>query len=196
MRPEEYLGLQWKDVELEKGTVTVQRTLVWRRKGGGWYFSEPKTARSRRTIPLPVSLVQRMREHRRKQAEQRLKASPKYHNNDLVFATAEGSPLMPRNLLSRHFKPTLKRAELPNSIRLYDLRHSCATLLLAAGENPKVVSERLGHAGITMTLDVYSHVLPSMQQAAAERLERLLFTEADTPLTHQTATGNPKAARI
>ena len=76
MRPEEYLGLQWKDVELEKGTVTVQRTLVWRHKGGGWYFSEPKTARSRRTIPLPASIVQSVREHRRKQAEQRLKVGP------------------------------------------------------------------------------------------------------------------------
>jgi hypothetical protein len=92
---------------------------------------------------------------------------------------------MPRNLLSRHFKPILEWAELPKTIRLYDLRHSCATLLLAAGENPKVVSERLVHAGIAMTLDVYSHVLSSMQQAAAERLERLLFAEADTPLTHQ-----------
>jgi integrase len=180
MRPEEYLGLQWKDVEVEKGTVTVQRTLIWRRKGGGWYFSEPKTSRSRRTIPLPASIVQSIREHRRRQAEQRLKAGPKYQNNDLVFATAEGSPLMPRNLLSRHFKPTLKRAELPKSIRLYDLRHSCATLLLAAGENPKVVSERLGHSGIAMTLDVYSHVLPSMQQAAAEKLEKMLFTKNGT----------------
>src|SRR5215216_4760731 len=172
----------------------VQRTLVWRRKDGGWYFAEPKTARSRRTIPLPSSLVRGMREHRRRQAEQRLKAGPKYQNHDLVFATAEGSPLMPRNLLSRHFKPTLKRAELPASIRLYDLRHSCATLLLSAGENPKVVSERLGHASVAMTLDVYSHVLPTMQQAAADRLERLLFTGTDTLLTHQIEKGNSKAA--
>jgi integrase len=194
MRPEEYLGLQWKDVELDKGTVMVQRTLVWRRKGGGWYFAEPKTARSRRTIPVPASLVRGMREHRRRQAEQRLKTGPKYQHHDLVFATAEGSPLMPRNLLSRHFKPTLKRAELPGSIRLYDLRHTCATLLLSAGENPKVVSERLGHASVAMTLDVYSHVLPTMQQAAADRLERLLFTETDTPLTHQIEKGNSKAA--
>jgi len=98
----------------------------------------------------------------------------------LVFATDEGGPLIPRNLLSRHFKPTLKRAGLTESIRLYDLRHSCATLLLAAGENPKIVSERLGHAGIAMTLDVYSHVLPSMQQAAADKLESLLFARTGT----------------
>jgi integrase len=171
MRPEEYLGLQWKDVDLEKGTLVVQHTLIWRRKGGGWYFSEPKTSRSRRTIPLPTSVSVNLREHKRHQAEQRLRTGPKYQNNDLVFATAEGGPLMPRNLLSRHFKPILKVAGLPKKVRLYDLRHSCATLLLASGENPKVVSERLGHAGIAMTLDVYSHVLPSMQQAAAEKLE-------------------------
>jgi integrase len=82
---------------------------------------------------------------------------------------------MPRNLKRRHFRPILKAAKLPDDFRLYDLRHSCATLLLAAGENPKVVSERLGHASITLTLDVYSHVLPTMQQAAAERLESLLY---------------------
>jgi integrase len=82
---------------------------------------------------------------------------------------------MLRNILRRHFKPILERAKLPSSIRLSDLRHSCATLLLAANEHLKVVSERLGHASITLTLDTYSHVLPSMQQAATEKLERILF---------------------
>jgi integrase len=175
MRPEEYLGLQWKDVDLEKGISTVQRALVWNRKGGGWTFTQPKTARSRRNIPLPISVVRALVAHRRKQAEERLKAGAEYQNNDLVFATIDGTPLMMRNLLRRHFKPILKRAKLPDNIRLYDLRHSCATLLLAANEHPKVVSERLGHASITLTLDTYSHVLPSMQQAASEKLENLLI---------------------
>jgi integrase len=175
MRPEEYLGLQWKDVDLVKGIATVQRALVWNRKGGGWSFTQPKTARSRRNIPLPSSVMSALVAHKRKQAEERLKAGPEYQNHDLVFATIEGTPLMMRNLLRRHFKPIVKRAELPGNMRLYDLRHSCATLLLAANEHPKVVSERLGHASITLTLDTYSHVLPSMQQAASEKLERLLF---------------------
>jgi integrase len=175
MRPEEYLGLQWKDVDLDKGVVTVRRALVWRATGGGWYFGEPKTARSRRSIPLPASTLRSLIEHRRKQAEERLKAGAGYKQHDLVFATPEGSPLMPRNLKRRHFRPILKAAKLPEDFRLYDLRHSCATLLLAAGENPKVVSERLGHATITLTLDVYSHVLPTMQQAASEKLEKMLF---------------------
>jgi integrase len=98
-----------------------------------------------------------------------------YQHYDLVFAALEDTPLMIRNLVRRHFKPTLTRANLPASIRLYDLRHSCATLLLSAGENKKVVSERLGHAGVTLTLDVYSHVLPTMQEAASVKLGAILF---------------------
>jgi integrase len=176
MRPEEYLGLQWKDLELERGTVTVRRALVWREKGG-WYFGEPKTARSRRSIPLPTSTVRALADHRRKQGEERLKLGPDYQQHDLVFATPEGGPLAPRNLKRRHFRPILERAKLPTDFRLYDLRHSCATLLLAAGEHPKIVSERLGHATVTLTLDVYSHVLPTMQEAATEKLERMLFAQ-------------------
>jgi integrase len=175
MRPEEYLGLQWKDIDLRNGVATVQRTLCWHRKGGGWSFGEPKTARSRRSMPLPSSLVQALAVHKRAQAEERLKAGAAYATQDLVFATSAGGPLMPQNFFRRHFRPILKRAGLPDSIRLYDLRHSCATLLLSANENPKVVSERLGHASIVLTLDTYSHVLPSMQQAASDKLERILF---------------------
>ncbi len=175
MRPEEYLGLKWSDVDLETGTAVVRRALI-RRSGGGWYFGEPKTSRSRRTIPLPTTLVQMLLAHRRKQMETRLKAGVAYQNNDLVFATGEGTPHNSRNLAQRHFLAILKSAELPINFRLYDLRHSCATLLLVAGENPKVVAERLGHASVVLTLDTYSHVLPSMQQAATEKLEKMLFT--------------------
>ena len=174
MRPEEYLALKWSDLDIHAGTATVRRTLIWR-KGGGWYFGEPKTSRSRRTIPIPRSLVGELADHRRKQAESRLKKGADYQNNDLVFASGEGTPILLRNLVRRHFQPLLTRAELSPSLRLYDLRHSCATLLLSAGENPKVVSERLGHASIVLTLDTYSHVLPSMQQAATEKLERILY---------------------
>jgi integrase len=109
-----------------------------------------------------------------------LKVGAAYQNHDLVFASLEGTPIMMRNLLRRHFKPILKRAKISQNVRLYDLRHSCATLLLAANEHPKIVSERLGHANITLTLDTYSHVLPSMQQAASEKLESLLFTKTGT----------------
>lgn len=159
----------------------MQRSLIWRSyQSGDWYFGEPKTPRSRRRIPLPASVVRALVEHRRRQAEERLKAGAEYRNLDLVFATGEGQPLIRLNVIHKHFKPILKRAKLSETLRLYDLRHTCATLLLAANENPKVVSERLGHASITLTLDVYSHVLPDMQQGASEKLESILFKQTGT----------------
>jgi integrase len=87
---------------------------------------------------------------------------------------------MIRNLVRRHFNPTITRAKLPASIRLYDLRHSCAALLLMTDENPKVVSERLGHSTIVLTLDTYSHVLPTMQQGATTRLEKMLYNKGSS----------------
>lgn len=174
MRPGEYMGLRWSDVDLDKGTVVVRRALVFE-KGGKTHFDEPKTDRGRRTIPLPPSVTRTLIEHRRLQAAEKLKAGASYENQDMVFATPTGESLNLRNVVNRHFKPILEVAKLPKTIRLYDLRHSCATLLLSQGEHPKVVSERLGHASITLTLDTYSHVLPTMQQQAAERLETVLF---------------------
>lgn len=173
-RPEEYLSLQWKDVDLEKGTAIIRRALITHRKGGGWHFSEPKTKQSRRTIPLPVSTVKELRNHRRQQLEAKLKLGTAWNDFDLVFASEVGTPLNPPNV-TRAFKKALERAGIRTSIRLYDLRHTTATLLLQAGVNPKIVSERLGHSTIVLTLDVYSHVLPSMQEAATEHLEGLIF---------------------
>lgn len=181
LRPSEYLDLKWSDVDLEKGLVTVQRSLIWRSyKSGDWYFGEPKTPRSRRRIPLPDSVVRALIQHKRRQAEERLKEGAAYKNLDLIFATSEGQPLIRLNVIQKHFKPILERAKLPATLRLYDLRHTCATLLLAANENPKVVSERLGHSSITLTMDVYSHVLPDMQQGASDKLERILFSKTGT----------------
>lgn len=181
LRPSEYFGLKWSDVDLEHGVVTVQRSLIWRSyKSEDWYFGEPKTPRSRRRIPLPASVLRALSEHRRRQAAERLKAGSAYKNLDLVFATGEGQPLIRLNVIQKHFKPILKRAKLPETLRLYDLRHTCATLLLSANENPKVVSERLGHSSITLTMDVYSHVLPDMQQGASDKLETILFKTANS----------------
>jgi integrase len=174
MRPEEYLGLKWSDLDLNKKTATIQRALLWR-KGGGWYFDETKRNRSRRTIPFSDSFAENLKHHKRQQLEQRLKLGSAYQNNDLVFPTSLGTPLNLRNLFHRGFKKILEKAGLPQDFRLYDLRHSCATLLLSANENPKIVSERLGHASIVLTLDVYSHVLPNMQQAATDKLEEMLY---------------------
>jgi integrase len=175
MRPEEYLSLQWKDIDFEKKVLSVRRAIVWKRKGGGFTFTEPKTKKSRRSIPISNSAISALKTHRRNQLEAKLKLGANYENLDLVFASEAGTPIQPKNLIDRHFKPLLKKAEVPD-IRLYDLRHTTASLLLSAGENPKVVSERLGHASIVLTLDTYSHVLPTMQAAATKKLEYMLYT--------------------
>ena len=163
--------MQWRDLDLVCGTVTVQRALV--RHKGTWRFAETKTTRSCRTIPLPTSLLQQLRQHKREQAAARLLAGSLCEAYDLIFCSEIGTPLAIPSLTYRYFRPLLKQAVLPQ-IRLYDLRHSHATLLLFAEEHPKIVSERLGHATITLTLDTYSHVLPHMQKRATERLETLL----------------------
>lgn len=111
-----------------------------------------------------VTTVEQLKKHKRKQAEERLKIGAAYENQDLIFAAEIGTPLLWRNLTRRHLKPLWKLAELPESIRLYDLRHTCATLLLSAGENPKIVSERLGHASIILTL---RHLLARLTDDAA-----------------------------
>jgi integrase len=172
MRPEEYLALQWSDIDFERTTAQVRRALVRHKKS--WSFEEPKTARSRRTVFLPAPLLQKLATHKRKQAEARLKLGAAWQAFDLVFCSDEGTPLTIPNITYRYFRPILTEAKLPR-IRLYDLRHTCATLLLIAEENPKVVSERLGHTTIVLTLDTYSHVLPTMQQGATARLEKMLY---------------------
>jgi integrase len=137
--------------------------------------------------------MKKLATHKRKQAARKLKFKGTWGPFDLVFCSVEGTPLSIPNLAYRYFRPILIAAKLPQ-IRLYDLRHTCATLLLIAEENPKVVSERLGHSTIVLTLDTYSLVLPTMQQGATNRLEKLLYSKrnarsSDTPVT-QTKTGS------
>lgn len=97
-----------------------------------------------------------------------------YKNDNLVFATTIGTPLQPRNVIGRHLKPILRKAGLPD-IRWYDLRHTTASLLLRSGSNLKIVAEKLGHSSVNLTLNVYSHTIPSMQYDAAQTLEKALY---------------------
>jgi integrase len=172
MRPEEYLALRWKDLQGE--SVSVQQIVSFNRSGGGFYFAKPKTAKSRRLIPISENLRQQLMRHRREQNEHRLAMKGTWFNNDLVFPNMVGNPFPLYNLTRRYFAPILEKCEFEKHVTLYSLRHSCATLLLMSGENPKVVADRLGHASVVMTLDTYSHVLPHIQANATKTLDNIL----------------------
>src|SRR5829696_4967302 len=173
MRRGELLGLRWSDIDLNVGTLSVRRTLS-RGSTSRLESGEPKTIAGRRRVALPASTVERLRRHATKQKELWLAVGPGYADRDLVFATVNGTPIHP-NTLSRAYAQLIERAGVPR-IRFHDLRHTSATLLLASGEHPKVVQERLGHASISETLDRYSHVSADMQQRAATRFDELLDT--------------------
>lgn len=171
MRQGELLGLAWSDVDLDAGHLRVRRALQ-RQRGKGLVFTEPKTARSRRTIHLSRAAVAALREHRRQQNAERLRLGPAWQDHDLVFPRADGTPRCPTQT-TKAFQRALTAAGLPR-VRFHDLRHTAATLLLSAGTHPKVVSEMLGHATITLTLDTYSHLLPTMHEQAAAAMDRML----------------------
>lgn len=167
MRQGELLGLKWADVDLDAGVIRVQRQL-----GRDRALAEVKNDKQRRSIDVPASTVAALREHRRAQAEERLLLGREYDNQQFVFATYRGRSLGYREV-GRAFKRLLRRADLPD-VPFHALRHTNATLLLLQGEHPKVVQERLGHSSISMTMDIYSHVLPRLGKAAADKLEALL----------------------
>jgi integrase len=176
LRPGEALALQWRDLDPEAGRLAVRRTLPRRRQSDPVAFEDPKTARSRRTVPLSATVVQTLKRHRATQAAERLQAGVLYRADlDRVFANELGEPVNYRNLDRRHFKTALERAGLPKTIRLYDLRHSFASLAMSAGAHVKAISDRLGHASTKMTLDVYSHVQEPVEKDATERIEHAVF---------------------
>jgi integrase len=170
LRLGEILGLRWSDVDLETGTIRVAQAL--QRVGGRLTFVEPKSERSRRTIPMPPLVARALRAHRSRQLEERLAGGPAWNEFDLVFTTTVGTPLDARNV-TRRFQSALELAGLPR-LRFHDLRHTCATLLLAEGVPARVVMETLGHSQISLTMNTYAHVLPPLQRQAAERMEALL----------------------
>ena len=175
VRPGEALALKWIDLNPAKNVLTIQRS--WGRLGEGYGFKPPKTKRGFRNITIPMSLTKLLLGHKEAQPWE----------SELIFPSQNNTPLNERNITHRHFKPLLKQAELPD-IRLYDLRHTHATLLLKADVHPKIVSERLGHSSIQITLDTYSHVLPNMQQESAEKLEDIIFEKVRTHLAHESET--------
>jgi integrase len=164
MRPGELFALAWDDIDFAGGFVSVTRSLE--EIDGRHRLKDVKTKKARRRIDIDAGTALILHEHRKRMVAEGFAASP-------VFCDTQGGWLRISNVHRNNFKPALMRAGVP-AVSLYALRHTCATLLLLAGKNPKVVSERLGHSSVTLTLDTYSHVLPTMQKDAAETMGRLL----------------------
>ncbi len=170
MRRGELLGLHWQDISFETMSLQVLRTLVFG-KGHKYIENEPKTASGRRKIILPQFAVDALKKHRILQLERRIKLGDAWVDRDLVFCNLAGD-YFTFSSLDYMFQSLLKKAGLPH-MRFHGLRHSAATILLTMGVQPKVVQELLGHSQISMTMDIYSHVLPSMQQDAMIKLDDL-----------------------
>lgn len=180
LREGELLALRWSDADLNGGSLAVTRTLQYV-SGRGLLFREPKTSRSRRRVSLSRETVAVLSEHRRRQLERRLALGPDYEDQRLVFAGPAGKPIPPYSV-SQRFATLVKAAGI-GPLRFHDLRHTSATLMLSAGVHPKIVSERLGHSGVAITLDTYSHVLPGLQEEAANLLDA--FLRAPTANVHR-----------
>ena len=170
----ELLGLCWDCVNLETGQLIVRRQLLII-NGSLTLDGSTKSKSGRRSVPVSESLVTMLRAHKTKQAREKLKAGSAYQDKGLVFCHTDGSPIIPAEF-TRRFQRALKKAGLEKR-RLHDLRHTHASLLLAKGVHPKVVQERLGHSSITMTLDLYSHLAPGMQETAAASIDSIFDTK-------------------
>jgi integrase len=167
MRQGELLGSRWSDVDLDTARWHVRRQLL--RRAGTVTYTEPKTARGRRTLDLPTSLVAALRTHRARQLEERLVAGDQWLDDNLVFSTPCGVPL-DGTQVTKHLQQLAQAAGI-RGLRFHDLRHTCATLLLAQQVPARVVMELLGHSQISLTMNLYSHVIPALRKEAAERME-------------------------
>lgn len=181
----ELLALRWRDVELGKGVVRITQELE-RPQGGGFRFTDPKSARSRRSIRLPVEVTDELRGLRRRQLEDRLRRGlcardglcrdqhcPLWHDRDLVFCQPNGKPMHAHNLTQRTVRHIMERAGVPR-VRFHDLRHTHGTLLAASGVNLKVIQERMGHSSEAFTLGRYIHTTDLQGEAARVVSQRLL----------------------
>lgn len=167
MRRGEVLALRWGDVDLNGGSLQVVESLE--QTNAGLRFKAPKTTRSCRQIALPTSAVELLRAHRVKQLEERLLLGLGRNDGDLVFTQIIGQPVSPDNF-SKEFSRLVKRAGLRH-VTFHALRHTHITNLLRAGVHPKVAAERAGHSSVSVTMDVYSHVVAGMQEDAAQKID-------------------------
>ncbi len=170
LRQGEALGLRWNDVDLELGYIRINRQL--QRVNHKYELVEPKTLRSRRHLAVPSAIIGSLKVHKDRQNTERRDAERAWYDTDLVFCRRNGYPLN-GSVVTHHFQNLLEEAGLPKR-RFHDLRHSCATLLLAQGVSPRVVMEVLGHSQISLTMNTYAHVLPEMRRDAADRMSELI----------------------
>lgn len=171
LRRGEALALRWDDLEPATSRLSIHQALR-RHPGEGLLFEQPKTRLSRRTIQLSATAMAALADHRLRQLEERLAAGPAWQENGLIFTSSEGTPMDPRNAYAA-FQKALQRAGLPR-MRLHDLRHTAATLMLGRGVHPKLVQDMLGHSTISLTMDTYSHVTPPMQGEVARQMDEIL----------------------
>jgi integrase len=170
LRKGEILGLKWSDLDWSTRQLNVQRQ-VQRVAGKGLVFTEPKTSAGRRMVMLGPDMIESLKDHHKRQQTEREFMGEKWQEYELIFPSSIGTPLSQSNL-HRKFKQVLAKANLPD-IRFHDLRHTAASLTLKQGVSLKVVQERLGHSDAAMTLNVYSHTIPGMQQEAAEKMDEI-----------------------
>jgi integrase len=171
LRKGELLGLRWSDIDFGNSTLTVRQAL--QRAGGRLALVAPKTALSRRTVPVPPPTLAALRVHRTRQNADRLAAGASWQDSSLVFTTHLGGPLEPSNV-NRAWYAVRSRATLPG-LRLHDLRHSCASFMLAAGASPRTVMKTLGHSQIGLTMNTYTHVLPEIEREAIDAAAKAIF---------------------
>jgi len=170
LRQGELLGLKWRDLDMEGGKLTVQRSLAF-----DGALNPPKRQNSRRTVKLTRTATEALKSHRARQNKERLKVGGGWSDRDLVFPNRAGKPVDASNLYQRDWKNLLERAGLAGyGFTFHALRHTFATTLLRQNVNPKIVQHQLGHATISQTMDTYSHVMPDMGDVAAEALEAAL----------------------
>lgn len=172
VRQGELLRLSWRDVDLDAGTISIRASLVPTARG--LELLEPKTARSRRRIEIEPRVVAALRRHRAVQEMERCVAADGYQDRGLAFCSTVGTPLDRQHVTVRWFRPLLRSAGLP-LVRWHDLRHSYASIALAQGVHPKVVQEALGHSTIAVTMDLYSHSVPSLGREASRTMGAALF---------------------
>jgi integrase len=195
LRQSEALGLRWGDAQLDTGAVAIQRTL--QRVNGAFAFFPPKTARSRRTISLPVPVAASLRQHAIRQLEERRAVDAAWEGEkwgDLMFTDELGRPLAYYHV-RRRFYNLLRLAGLPQ-MRYHDLRHGAASLMAAQGVPARVAMEILGHAQISTTMNIYTHVAPELQKEAAERMAGALWPEVSARLVSKLVSNPPLTAKI